>query len=289
MSTFVLQHGPNGPGDFVTAFREYGADVTTSTSPDSGAVRVTPTDGQEPVVPDGATTTPVARGSWSGTDRYGVDTVSLDGDHVVQAVYRHRVDPDRPTVLRHRITVPDSAEREAVSRLAREALDLAGIRSGAGHVTVEGDPDGLRCTSVLDSPSHWPVPADLSFHAYGHSHQHLLAESLLQPEAFARRVKRAPRDCGSVLALAYLTGTPEDAITNPDISLLVRHLPGFAGIVRSPGAAGTPLEDVWGYVAFVHTDEPLVQQSLTILHELAASGQLWGGSRTYIDFNGRVS
>ncbi|MGQ4598901.1 hypothetical protein [Nocardia sp. R6R-6] len=236
----------------------------------------------------------VAQGFWRHTSeqasRYGIDTVSLDGNHVVQAVFEHRIDVvgDAET-LRHRISVPSSAERDAVADLAVRGLTACGVTAGAGHVQIEHGPRGLTCLEVLSAPSRWSAPVDASYHAFGHSHQHLMAESVLQPHAFARRLRRPPRDRGTTLAVAYLPGLPDHEFGHPDAGQLVRRLPGFTALARTPGARGAADEPLWGHVVFVHPDRALVQHSLSVLHELADSGQLWQAGRRFVDFAGRLS
>ena len=76
---------------------------------------------------------------------------------------------------------------------------------------------------------------------------------------------------------------------NPDAGQLVRRLPGFVGLHRTPGATGSAGESLWGRVIFIHSDRPLILHSLSVLHELADSGQLWDTGRRFIDFAGRIS
>lgn len=343
-------HGPAGTGEFLQAFREYGAEVSTLSladhsgepvlpvTPDAVSVaasnepRLTDRSAQvealgelagvanwRPVLtagagigphtawpatvgsatpvrvlgPEGSGGDDVAADSWACTvgqaQRYGVDTVSLHGGHVVQAAFSHRIDVvGGVETLRHRITVT-AAERAEIADLALRAVEACGVVSGAGHVQIERGPAGLACVEVLGSPSQWSVPSDAAYQAFGHSHQHLLAESVVQPQAFARRLKRRPRERGLTLAVAYLPGPHEADFANPDAGQLVRRLPGFVGLHRTPGATGSAGESLWGRVIFIHSDRPLILHSLSVLHELADSGQLWDTGRRFIDFAGRIS
>jgi hypothetical protein len=235
----------------------------------------------------------VADGSWSctvgQTGRYGIDTVSLHGSHVVQAAFSHRIDVvDGVERLRHRITVTAGVPAE-VDDLALRALAACGVVSGASHVQLERGPAGLTCVEVLGSPSHWSVPSDAAYQVFGHSHQHMLAESVVQPQAFARRLKRPPRQRDLTLAVAYLPGPARAGFANPDAGQLIRRLAGFAGLHRTPGATGVANESLWGRVIFIHPDHALVEHSLSVFHELADSGQLWQADRRFIDFAGRIS
>ena len=235
----------------------------------------------------------IAADSWLCTvgqaQRFGVDTVSLHGGHVVQAAFSHRIDVvGGVETLRHRITVT-ADERSEIADLALRAVEACGVVSGAGHVQIERGSAGLACVEVLGSPSPWSVPSDAAYHAFGHSHQHLLAESVVQPQAFARRLKRPPQERGLTLAVAYLPGPPDADFGNPDAGQLIRRLPGFVGLHRTPGATGSAGESLWGRVIFIHSDRPLILHSLSVLHELADSGQLWDTRRRFIDFAGRIS
>ncbi|MEU9041625.1 MULTISPECIES: ATP-grasp domain-containing protein [unclassified Kitasatospora] len=213
--------------------------------------------------------------------QYIVNTVSIDGRHLVSEVYAERIDHiDGAPVLRHIISRPqlDAAEAELVGYVL-DCLDALGIREGAAHTEVMLTPAGPRLVEVnsrVMGPSLAPDP----YHAaFGYSHQHLVVERFLRPEEFALRLE-LPYTAARSVAKVFLRSDRPGKLLAVDGARILRRLPGFHSIDRLP-EIGQPILDRYlttgasGIAYLVHEDEHLLLNSLGVIHDLEDSGALY--------------
>ncbi|MFD3682305.1 ATP-grasp domain-containing protein [Streptomyces sp. NPDC058613] len=210
--------------------------------------------------------------------QYIVNTVSLEGRHLVSDVYVERIDHvDGAPVLRHILSRPllDPAEAEVVDYVL-ECLDALGIREGAAHTEVMLTPAGPRLVEVnsrVMGPSLAPDP----YHAaFGYSHQHLVVERFLRPEDFARRFE-LPYAGARIVAKIFLRPHRPGTVRSIDGARVLRRLPGFHSIDRLP-VVGEAVKDRYlttgscGIAYLVHEDEQLLRHSLGVIHALEDTG-----------------
>ncbi|MCX4824766.1 ATP-grasp domain-containing protein [Streptomyces sp. NBC_01142] len=229
----------------------------------------------------GETNTDVLLQEYLEGTQYIVNTVSMDGRHLLSEVYRERIDTIAGApVLRHIVSRPqlDDREQDLVAYVLR-CLDALGIREGAAHTEVMLTTAGPRLVEVnsrVMGPSLAPDP----YHAaFGYSHQHLVAERFLRPDDFAQRFE-LPYGGGRTLAKIFLRTFREGVLAAVDGARILRRLPGFHSIDRLP-ATGVPIPDptlttgASGIAYLVHDDEELLYSSLGFIHHLEDDGAFY--------------
>ncbi|SCK09771.1 ATP-grasp domain-containing protein [Streptomyces sp. WMMB 322] len=206
--------------------------------------------------------------------QYIVNTVSMEGRHLLTEVYAERIDrvEDAP-VLRHIISRPalEDAEQDLVDYVLR-CLDALGVREGAAHTEVVLTSRGPRLVEV-NSRVMGPCLAPDPYHAaYGYSHQHLTVERFLRPEDFRKRFD-LPYGPARTVAKVFLRSHRPGVVLAMDGLRTMRRLPGFHSIARLP-AIGVPVQDRYlttgasGIAFFVHEDDELLEHSLATLHDI---------------------
>jgi hypothetical protein len=210
--------------------------------------------------------------------RLGIDTVSHNGRHLIAGIYEHRVDETAGRlVLRHRISLSPGTEPKGLVEVVIEALDQIGIEHGAAHLEIVDSHDGLAVIDVLPAPMVTAVPADAAFAAFGFSHQHLLAEQVLRPNEFQRRLDWPLRSSLSCIAMAPLRICSGAAIEASDGLRVLRRLTGFHSFsCLAPSETKSGTGGVAAIATFVHPDRDSVENSLKVLHEMQDSGFLFG-------------
>jgi hypothetical protein len=211
-----------------------------------------------------------------------VNTVSSASRHTLSEIYSARVDrqPDGAPVFRHMISARtlDESMWEIV-RYVFDCLDALGVVEGAAHTEVRLLPDG-PCLIEVNSRVMGPcLDPDAYFAALGYSHQHLLVESVLDPEIFDRRQSTSygpERHLAKIFLRAHRPGVVRAV---PGLDLL-RRLPGFHSVARL-ARIGTPIPDrllttgASGIAFFVHEDLATLENALRVLHELEDVGQFY--------------
>jgi hypothetical protein len=207
---------------------------------------------------------------------YSVALVSRDGAHVSAGVYEDQFVGGCRKSLRSRISVPSRSETASiVEATARAYLDDFAIRDGATCVAVELVGESPRPVGVAPGVMAPAPPADAAFHAYGHSHEHLLAESVLRPREFERRLVRPLQPGQTTLAIIALRA-PRDGVLRGAAGLrTIRRLTGFYAVSKVlPGTAFDPGEIV-AIATFVHSDRASVANSLTAIAEIEEAGGIF--------------
>ncbi|MFI6093548.1 ATP-grasp domain-containing protein [Streptomyces sp. NPDC051218] len=213
--------------------------------------------------------------------QYIVNTVSMDGRHLLAELYAERIDRvEGSPVLRHITsrTTPDEHEQELVD-YTMSCLDALGFRDGAAHTEVMLTADGPRLVEV-NSRLMGPYLSPDAYHCgFGYSSPHLVAERLLRPEDFRNRFD-LPYGPAHTLAKVFLRAHRPGVLSSADGLRELRRLPGFHSVARLP-QVNDVLRDTQlttgscGTAFFVHEDAELIEHSLAVLHEIEDSGTLF--------------
>nr|WP_228454140.1 ATP-grasp domain-containing protein [Streptomyces alkaliphilus] len=213
--------------------------------------------------------------------QYVVNTVSMDGRHLLAELYAERIDRvEGSPVLRHIIsrTTPEEREQRLVEYTG-SCLDALGIRDGAAHTEVMLTADGPRLVEV-NSRLMGPYLSPDAYHcAFGYCSPHLVAERFLRPDDFRKRFD-LPYGPARTLAMVFLRASRAGVLTSLEGLRTVRRLPGFHSVARLPQVSDV-LRDTrlttgsCGIAFFVHEDAELVEHSLAVLHGLEDSGALF--------------
>ena len=221
--------------------------------------------------------------------RYRMDTVSLDGAHVVTMAYEAISNVRKGRRLtRSLLALPNNALADALGELVRGGLTRLGITDGAASTEIVVSEQGPRIQEIIAAPTLEP-PADACFAAFGFTHPHISTEAVLRPVEFGRRRDHPPRRTRSVFGFAPLHSAASGAVQNFDGLRMVRRLAGFHSItgisLAAPGAAGLSQAPV--LAAFVHPDRASVSNSLMLLREMDASGSIFVSDLPLIDYAAR--
>ncbi|GAA2309445.1 ATP-grasp domain-containing protein [Streptomyces hawaiiensis] len=213
--------------------------------------------------------------------QYIVNTVSMDGRHLLAELYAERIDRiEGSPVLRHIIsrTIPDEREQELVE-YTMSCLDALGLKDGPAHTEVMLTADGPRLVEV-NSRLMGPYLSPDAYHcAFGYGSPHLVAERLLRPDDFHNRFD-LPYGPARTLAKVFLRADRPGILTSADGLRELRRLPGFHSVARLP-QVNDVLRDTQlttgscGTAFFVHEDAELIEHSLAVLHEMEDSGTLF--------------
>lgn len=214
--------------------------------------------------------------------QFMVNTVTLGGRHLMTDFYACRIDndPDGPPFYRHGLSrrwLSDS-DQEIISYVF-SCLDALGMRDGAGHTEVRLTSRGPRLVEVNSRLMGPCLAPDPYFVAFGYSHQHLFAESRLDPDRFLARLD-APYEPDQHLAVVFLRADRDGIITAiPGLERL-RRLPGFHSIGNLP-EVGQPTRNrfladgVMGIAFLVHPDEAVLTESLATIHGWEDAGEFY--------------
>ncbi|XMN11167.1 hypothetical protein ACK8N7_36690 [Streptomyces griseobrunneus] len=160
-----------------------------------------------------------------------------------------------------------------------DCLNALGVRHGAANADVRLTSEGPRLIEVNARILGPVLHPDPYFAAFGDSQQHVLAESLDDPAAFAARV-RQPYAPPQVMGKAFVRCWDSGVLTAVPGLSSVRRLPGFHSArglphVGQPVRKNTLTKGRTGIVYFVHPQEAVVQESLKELNRLEDQGALF--------------
>lgn len=203
-------------------------------------------------------------------ERCAVALVSSGGAHASAGVYGNRFVPGSGhEELRSRISLPFDSDTAAVAEeAARGYLDRFGVIDGACCVEMEIREEDTRLVGISPGVLS-PAPAiDASFRAFGHSHEHLLTESVLRPREFERRLVRPLQPGRTTLGIIALRAPSDGVLRGAATLRTIRRLTGFysLGEVR-PGATLAP-GAIAAVATFVHADRASVANSLGVIAEI---------------------
>lgn len=209
-----------------------------------------------------------------------VNTVSIDGRHLVSDVHSVRVDRiGARSVMRHSLLITELDESTSqLTEFTLRCLDAVGIREGAAHTEVRLTPQGPRLIEVNARIMGASLEPSLYRQALGYTQADLVAERFIEPDTFVARFNTsyAPH---TAMAMAFLyVSEPGTVVSSPGVDF-VRALPGLHSMEKLP-AVGAPITEPWictgqaGMAYFLHRDRDLVTGSLGRLHRLEDEGQL---------------
>lgn len=206
--------------------------------------------------------------------QYIVATVSMDGEHHLHELSRSCVD-ERGGMPTRRHTISSrrlGSEERGIVAYVYACLDALGIRRGAANTDVRLTPAGPRIIEVNARILGPTLDPDPYFIAFGSSQQHLLAESMLAPDDFRRRL-RLEYTPPKVMGKAFLRSFGSGVLRGIPGLEAVRRLPGFHSVTSLPEVGSTVNDHALttgstGIVYFVHEDEPVVEKSLVVLKSL---------------------
>lgn len=213
-------------------------------------------------------------------DQYAVNTVSVSGKHFLVDMYTEITTEVagkpvlRELVLSHAI----DAAREEVVAYAMACLDALGIREGAAHTEIRLTSNGPRIVEVNSRLMGPILPPDAFGAALGYSQATILAESVLRPEEFNRRLDTnylAARHLGIVFLRSFRPGT----ITAMDGLGRIRRIPAFHSFAKLPRPGTTIYPDNMltngstGMAYLVSDSSEKLQESIELIHQIEeASG-----------------
>lgn len=214
--------------------------------------------------------------------QYMVNTVSIDGRHVLSEFYVQRIDM-LPGVsisrhLRSRRSLSDVDTQVVDYTLA--CLDALGVRHGPAHSEIRMTSSGPRLIEINPRLMGRVMMPDPYYGAFGYSPQDLVVERYLRPERFRARLDERYAPAQSV-ARSYLRVREGGTVSDVHNLHRIRSLPGFHSLHGVP-RRGTVIRDPQmtttnsGTVYFAHADESTVENSLTALHELEDAGAFFG-------------
>jgi biotin carboxylase len=214
--------------------------------------------------------------------QYAVNTVTVDGHHVLSDVFVSRFDEvgGKP-VSRHKISRRElSGTDEAVVDYGYRCLDAVGFVNGAGHTEIRltyRGPVLVEANFRLMGPI---LPADVYVPALGHSHATLFADAVLGRPAFTDRVSSGhtvPNEhVGFVLLRAHaggvVTGMPGlDEIRRLDTFHSFAKLPGLGTEIKNP----LMTTGSGGLAYFVGPDANAILADMDRVHDLEDTGRLY--------------
>jgi biotin carboxylase len=209
-----------------------------------------------------------------------VNTVSLDGRHLLSDVHAVRIDQIGPrSVLRHSLLIT-TLDDQAASLVAftLDCLDAVGIREGAAHTEVRMTRNGPRLIEVNARIMGASLQPPLYRGALGYNQADLVAERFTDSDAFAKRFAD-PYAPAAALAMAFLcVKEPGTVLASPGVDR-IRALPGFHSMEKMP-EIGATIDEPWlctgqaGMAYFLHQDSDVLADSLAELHALEDDGEL---------------
>lgn len=217
--------------------------------------------------------------------QYALNTVTVDGHHVVSDVFVSRFDEvEGKPISRHKISRRAlSEDDEAVVRYGLRCLDAVGLVNGAGHTEIRLTERGPLLVEVNFRLMGPTLPADVYVPALGHSHATLFADAVLGRRVFADRAEFGypvpKKHVGFVLLRAHAGGLVTGMPGLEEIRLLAT----FHSFVKLP-RLGTEIKNPLmttgsGGVAYFAGPEPdVVLADMNVVHELEDAGRLYAMS-----------
>ncbi len=201
-----------------------------------------------------------------------VDTVSLDGRHLLTAIWRYDRPTDRDTFVCYdaMTLVPGDGERQrALVAYARGVLDALGIRHGPAHcelMWVDDEPVLVEVGARLSAGNNCTLNRDCS----GVCQLDLMVEAVADPAAFKAR-DDAPyvlrRTAANVFLLPQRRGILRGAPRLAEIEALESAREVHVGL-----EPGQPAPRVAGVVTLLHDDPAVVARDTATIRHLERNG-----------------
>lgn len=218
-------------------------------------------------------------------EQFIVNSVSLGGKHLISEVYRVRIDQHNGVpIYRSIITLDMPAEGEVYSHITdyvKKCLTSLGVVEGAAHSELRLTNTG-PCLIEVNSRIMGPVlDVDAFYCAFGYSQPSLLCESIIHPEIFIRRLDYSVSIPKKHFSMVFLRCRVKGIISNRKGLENIRRLPGYHSIRNLPQIGYQSVNPLlttgdFGIAYFCHEDRVLLEQSLSILHEMEDENIIFG-------------
>ncbi|CAE7263420.1 ddaF, partial [Symbiodinium necroappetens] len=168
-------------------------------------------------------------------EHFVVNSISLDGTHLVQDLWRdEKICSDREIFYGHQ-TLVDAEEHRDVLEFTYQALDAVGLGVGAAHLEVVRTREGVRLVEINPrTAGHEPRATQI----VGHDQYTRLAQAVLRPGDFledaAKPDNARPWPNGSMMVV--FLRAPADAEVPSAELLKIVELPTFRSFDRAPVA-----------------------------------------------------
>lgn len=220
----------------------------------------------------------VAQSFLKGEPNYAVNSVSLDGEHLVSDVWRFDF-IEKPAggvrFIKHRLLGPDHEYFDGLTSYDGRALDAVGLRNGpthSEHKCTEAGPRMIEINSRLMGATIEEVPFSA---ALGRTQVGLTAMAVCDPDGFRKELAR-PYQVNRHLSILWVYFTSSTGlITSDEGCAEVERLPSFAGWFGRP-EIGRPVnceseeESRAGYVYLVNEDAEQLERD-----EAVAVDRIW--------------
>ena len=179
----------------------------------------------------------VAQSFLEGEPNYAVNSVSLDGEHLVSDVWKFDF-IEKPAggvrFIKHRLLAHDHEYSGALTSYDGRALDAVGIRNGPSHSEHKCTQAGPRMIEI-NSRLMGATLEDAPFlAALGRTQVRLTAMAVCDPAAFRQELTRPYRIRRHLSILWVYFSSSKGIITSDDGCAEIERLPSFAGWFGRP-------------------------------------------------------
>lgn len=218
-------------------------------------------------------------------EQFIVNSVSLNGQHLISEIYRVRIDQyNGVPIYRSIVTLDISTEGEIyklITDYIKKCLTSLGVSEGAAHSELRLTNTG-PCLIEVNSRIMGPVlDVDAFYCAFGYSQPSLLCESIIHPEIFSRRLNYRICKPKKHFSMVFLRCTVKGVISNRKGLENIRRLPGYHSLRNLPMIGYHSLNPLlttgdFGIAYFCHEDKVLLEHSLSVLHQMEDENIIFG-------------
>lgn len=217
-------------------------------------------------------------------EQYILNTVSSNGSHFITEIYKVHIEQIDNTPIYRDITTIDhcvySSLIDSLSHYVLECLDCIGIKNGAAHTELRMTEKGPLLIEINSRVMGPILDINAFSFGFGYSQASILAESILFPNSFNKRLSHSVVQPKNYFSMVFLRCPFQGRIKNRIGLSTIRRLPGFHSVVQIPSlgyVAENPLLTTgdFGIAYFSHADKEVLDYSLSILHQLENEGKLY--------------
>ena len=206
---------------------------------------------------------------------YVINTVSLDGHHVVSDVWEYRKEdiPGAGPVYDYvrLLPYPDKGLKSILD-YAFSVLDALGIRMGPAHTEIKMTPDGPRLIETGARVMGGCIPPDLISECIGRNQVDLTIDAYVYPERFLETTRTVYR-LKKHLILKWMISYRERKIRSIPAMDIIRRLPSHYATHFSvvPGGLVPRTIDMLttpAHILLSHSDDETIMEDYHVLHNL---------------------
>jgi biotin carboxylase len=179
----------------------------------------------------------VAQSYLEGVPNYAVNSVSLDGKHLVSDVWKFDF-IEKPTggvqFIKHRLLAQDHEYFDALASYDGRTLDAVGIRNGPSHSEHKCTQAGPRMIEINTRLMGATLEDAPFLAALGRTQIRLTAMAVCDPASFRQELARPYRVSRHLSILWVYFSSSKGIITSDEGCAEVERLPSFAGWVGRP-------------------------------------------------------